>query len=83
MHQPLTAERVTPNTSAEELAIHEIDDSATDLDEALDALADAVDPEADAIVDDALDIDSVEEADAAGGGQSGHAGCGHRARALV
>ena len=52
-------------TSAEELAIHEIDDSATDLDEALDALADAVDPEADAIVDDALDIDSVEEADAA------------------
>lgn len=52
-------------TSAEELAIHAIDDSATDLDEALDALADAVDPEADAIVDDALDIDSVEEADAA------------------
>ena len=52
-------------TSAEELAMHEIDDSAADLDEALDALADAVDPEADAIVDDALDIDSAEEAHAA------------------
>lgn len=52
-------------TSAEELAMHEVDDSATDLDEALDALAEAVDPEADAIVDDALDIDSADEANAA------------------
>ena len=52
-------------TSAEELAMHEVDDSAADLDEALDALADAVDPEADAIVDDALDIDSADEANAA------------------
>lgn len=52
-------------TSAEELAMHEVNDNETDLDEALDALADAVDPEADAIVDDALDIDSAEEANAA------------------
>lgn len=52
-------------TSAEELAIHEIDDNEVDLDEALDALADAVDPEADAIVDDALDVDSADEANAA------------------
>lgn len=52
-------------TSAEELAMHEVDDSAADLDEALDALADAVDPEADAIVDDALDVDNADEANAA------------------
>jgi transcriptional antiterminator NusG len=55
-------ESVTP---AEELAMHEVDDGETDLDNALDALEGAVDPEADAIVDDALDIDSVQEADAA------------------
>ena len=36
-------------TSAEELAMHEVNDGEADLDEALDALADAVDPEADAI----------------------------------
>ena len=52
-------------TSAEELAMHDVNDGDTDLDEALDALADAVDPEADAIVDDALDVDSAEEAHAA------------------
>ena len=52
-------------TSAEELAMHEVNDGGTDLDEALDALADAVDPEADAVVEDALDIDSAEEVNAA------------------
>ena len=52
-------------TSAEELAMHEINDNETDLDEALGALEVAADPEADAIVDDALDIDSAEEAHAA------------------
>jgi len=35
------------------------------LDEALDALAESRDPEADAVVDDALEIDSADEADAA------------------
>ncbi|MGX5680990.1 transcription termination/antitermination protein NusG [Schumannella luteola] len=54
--------------SAEHQAIHVVDDDADDQDpdlagllEALDA---AIDPEADAIVDDALEIDSLEEADA-------------------
>lgn len=55
-------ESVTP---AEELAMHEVSDGESDIDSALEALEDAVDPEADAIVDDALDIDSADEAIAA------------------
>jgi transcriptional antiterminator NusG len=55
--------------SAEHSAIHVVDDAETDVEagltELLDALDAAQDPEADAIVDDALDIDSSEEADAA------------------
>jgi len=54
--------------AAEQVALHVIDPNANvedDLDAALDALADATDPEADAIVDDALDIDSADEAEAA------------------
>ena len=57
--------------SAEHSAIHVIeeDEQAQDveagLEQLLDALDAASDPEADAIVDDALDIDSTEEADAA------------------
>lgn len=53
--------------SAEHLAMHVINDTATevDLDAALDALAEANDPEADALIDDALDIDSADEAVAA------------------
>ena len=52
---------------AEHGAMHVVDDEGNDidLDAVLDAIAEAADPEADAIVDDALDIDSVEEADAA------------------
>ncbi|GAA1825441.1 transcription termination/antitermination protein NusG [Agromyces salentinus] len=52
---------------AEHRAVHVIDDEGNDvdLDAVLDAIAEANDPEADAVVDDALDIDSVEEADAA------------------
>lgn len=53
---------------AEERAIHLVDDDSdveAGLASALDALEAASDPEADAIVDDALDIDSPEEADAA------------------
>ncbi|PZE85083.1 transcription termination/antitermination protein NusG [Curtobacterium sp. MCBD17_032] len=38
---------------------------AAELDETLDALAEARDPEADAVVDDALEIDSADEAEAA------------------
>ncbi|GAB3118878.1 transcription termination/antitermination protein NusG [Glaciibacter psychrotolerans] len=54
--------------AAEHVAVHIIDedaDSLTDLDAALDALAEATDPEADAVVNDALDIDSADEAEAA------------------
>jgi transcriptional antiterminator NusG len=53
------------SASAEELAMHVVDDDEINLDDALDALEDAVDPAADAIVDDALDIDSADEANAA------------------
>ena len=54
--------------SAEHRAIHLVDDDGdveAGLESALDALESATDPEADAIVDDALDIDSSDEADAA------------------
>jgi transcription termination/antitermination protein NusG len=58
--------------SAEHAAIHVIDDENEDeesveagLEQQLDALDAAQDPEVDAIVDDALDIDSSEEAEAA------------------
>ncbi len=53
--------------SAEHLAVHVVDDNdiVVDLDAALDALAESADPEADAVVDDALDIDSADEAEAA------------------
>jgi transcriptional antiterminator NusG len=51
---------------AEHNAMHIVDESAEpDLDGLLDALENAADPEADAVVDDALDIDSAQEADAA------------------
>ena len=53
--------------SAEHRAMHVIDDEAEeegDLAGLLEALDAAMDPEADAVVDDALDIDSIEEADA-------------------
>jgi len=53
--------------SAEHLALHIVDDNAEtegDLAGLLEALDAAMDPEADAIVDDALDIDSLAEADA-------------------
>ncbi|MGY6499169.1 MAG: transcription termination/antitermination protein NusG [Microcella sp.] len=51
---------------AEHNAMHIVDESAEpDLDGLLDALENAADPEADAVVDDALDVDSVQEADAA------------------
>lgn len=49
---------------AESAAVTE-EDATAGLDAALDALAESRDPEADAIVDDALDIDSADEAEAA------------------
>jgi transcriptional antiterminator NusG len=51
--------------SAEHLAMHIVDDSAVNVEETFEALDAAIDPEADAIVDDALDIDSPQEAEAA------------------
>ncbi len=52
--------------SAEHQAIHVVDDEDEgDLAGLLEALDAAIDPEADAIVDDALEIDSLDEADAA------------------
>ena len=55
--------------SAEHEAIHVIDedeaDDDSDLAGLLEALDAAMDPEADALVDDALEIDSIDEADAA------------------
>jgi transcriptional antiterminator NusG len=55
--------------SAEHAAVHvvpsETDDIDADLAGLLEALDAAMDPEADALVDDALDVDSVDEADAA------------------
>ena len=54
--------------AAEQVAVHVFDPSVgveDNLDAALDALAGAVDPTADALVDDALDIDSIDEAEAA------------------
>lgn len=51
--------------AAEHQAMHVVDDEAGDLAGLLEALDAAMDPEADALVDDALDIDSLAEADAA------------------
>jgi len=56
--------------NAESRAIHVVDDEnqgeeTRDLDNLLDDLEAAEDPEADAVVDDALDIDSTDEAEAA------------------
>lgn len=53
--------------AAEHVAVHIVDDQGNDvdLDAVLDSLAEANDPEADAVVDDALDIDSADEAEAA------------------
>jgi transcriptional antiterminator NusG len=57
--------------AAEEEALHVTDEDddgssdVTDLDELLNSLSEAKDPEADAIVDDALDVEDVTEAEAA------------------
>ncbi|MCY7412716.1 MAG: transcription termination/antitermination protein NusG, partial [Salinibacterium sp.] len=64
----LLADAERSEDSAEHLALHIIDDNEEtegDLAGLLEALDAAIDPEADAIVDDALDIDSIDEADAA------------------
>lgn len=52
---------------AEHRAVHIVDDEGNDIDlgAVLDAMAEVSDPEADAVIDDALDIDSADEAEAA------------------
>ena len=64
----LLAEEEESVEAAEQVALHIIDPNAdieVNLDAALDALAESTDPEADAVTDDALDIDSADEAEAA------------------
>ena len=51
--------------SAEHQAMHVVDETEGNMDEQLDALETAIDAEADAVVEDALDIDSMDEAVAA------------------
>ena len=51
--------------SAEHEAMHIVDDERVNVDETLEALESSLDDEADAVVDDALDIDSASEAEAA------------------
>ena len=68
VQEGLTSERDEESVDpAEHRAVHVVDDEGNDvdLDAVLDAMAEASDPEADAVVDDALEIDSVEEAEAA------------------
>ena len=58
-------EEIGSADSAEHQAMHVVDESDGNLDEQLDALENSHDDEADAVVEDALDIDSMEEATAA------------------
>ena len=58
-------EELHDSDSAEHQAMHVLDDEETNFAESTESLEEAIDPEADAIVDDALDIDSIEEANAA------------------
>lgn len=58
-------EEIDSADSAEHQAVHVVDDAESNLDEQLDALESSHDDEADAVVEDALDIDSMEEATAA------------------
>ena len=59
------AEEIESIDSAEHQAMHVVDEAEGNLEEQLDALESVQDEDADAIVEDALDIDSIEEAEAA------------------
>jgi transcriptional antiterminator NusG len=61
----ILAEEANASDAAENSAMHVIDDDATGFDEATSSLAEVTDLEADGVVEDALDIDSMEEAEAA------------------
>jgi len=60
----ILSEEAHGSDAAETVAMHVVDDEATNYDESLSSLDSAQDPEADAVVEDALDIDSMQEADA-------------------
>lgn len=60
----ILSEEIHDSDAAESVAMHVVDDDATNYDESLESLESATDPEADAVVEDALDIDSMDEANA-------------------
>ena len=55
-------EEIHGSDAAESVAMHVVDDDATNYDESFTSLESATDPEADAVVEDALDIDTMQEA---------------------
>ncbi len=57
-------EEIHGSDAAESVAMHVVDDDATNYQESIASLDTATDPEADAVVEDALDIDSMDEANA-------------------
>ena len=61
----ILTEEAHSSDSAETAAIHVVDDEAVDYEEVAASLEAVADEEADAVVEDALDIDSMEEANAA------------------
>ena len=60
----ILSEEIHGSDAAESVAMHVVDDDATNYDESIASLDTATDPEADAVVEDALDIDSMDEANA-------------------
>ena len=60
----ILSEEIHGSDAAESVAMHVVDDDATNYDESFTSLESATDPEADAVVEDALDIDSMQEANA-------------------
>ena len=60
----ILSEEMQGSDPAETGAIHVVDDEAVDFEEATSSLGDFPDPEADLVVADALDVDSLEEANA-------------------
>ena len=55
-------EEIHGSDAAESVAMHVVDDDATNYYESFTSLESATDPEADAVVEDALDIDTMQEA---------------------
>ena len=60
----ILSEEIHGSDAAESVAMHVVDHDATNYDESFTSLESATDPEADAVVEDALDIDSMQEANA-------------------